>query len=76
MDHATFSSYRSAFDAFTACAESTQPTASCVAIWMQKGASFVAMHPDPKYSEPALAYYVDQVLRVPAKRAEYCGKAE
>ena len=76
MDHATFSSYRSAFDAFTACAESSQPTASCVAIWMQKGASFVAMHPDPKYSEPALAYYVEQVLRAPAKRAEYCGKAE
>ena len=74
MDHAMFSSYRSAFDAFTACAESTQPTASCVAIWMQEGASFVAMHPDPNYSAPALAYYVDQVLRVPAKRAEYCGK--
>ncbi|WP_426171870.1 MBL fold metallo-hydrolase [Pseudoduganella sp. R-34] len=73
MDHAAFSNYRSAFDAFTACAESSQPTASCVAVWMQKGAAFVAMHPDPKYSEAALAYYVDQVLRIPAKRAEYCG---
>ena len=76
MDHATFSNYRSAFDAFTACAESSEPTASCVATWMQKGASFVAMHPDPKYTETALAYYVDQVLRVPAKRSEYCGKPD
>lgn len=74
MDHATFSSYRRAFDAFTACAEGTGPTATCVASWMQAGAAFVAMHPDPKYSETALSYYVDQVLRVPAKRAEFCGK--
>lgn len=74
MDHATFSGYRRAFDAFTACAEGTEPTATCVASWMQQGASFVAMHPDPKYSETALSYYVDQVLRVPAKRAELCGK--
>ncbi len=74
MDRATFSSYRRAFDAFTVCAEGSQPTASCVATWMQAGAAFVAQHPDPKYSETAVAYYVDQVLRVPAKRAEYCGK--
>ncbi|MRV75570.1 MBL fold metallo-hydrolase [Duganella sp. FT92W] len=74
MDHAAFSSYRQAFDAFTACADSNQATASCVATWMQQGAAFVAMHPDPKYTEAALAYYVDQVLRVPAKRAEYCAK--
>lgn len=72
MNHATFSSYRRAFDAFTACAESPSPTASCVATWMQEGAPFVAMHPDPKYSQAALTYYVDQVLRVPGKRAEYC----
>jgi glyoxylase-like metal-dependent hydrolase (beta-lactamase superfamily II) len=74
MDHATFTNYRQAFDAFTMCAESTQPTASCVATWMQRGASFVAMHPDPKYTETALSYYVDHVLRSPAKRTEYCGK--
>lgn len=74
MDHATFSSYRRAFDDFSACAESTQATASCVATWMQEGASFVAMHPDPNYTKAALAYYVDQVLRAPAKRAEFCGK--
>jgi hypothetical protein len=74
MDHATFSTYRRAFDAFTACAAGSQATASCVAIWMQEGASFVAQHPDAKYSETALAYYVDQVLRVPAKRSEFCGK--
>jgi glyoxylase-like metal-dependent hydrolase (beta-lactamase superfamily II) len=74
MDHNTFTSYRRAFDAFTTCAEGSQPTASCVAIWMQAGAAFVAGHPDPKYSDTALSYYVDQVLRVPAKRAEFCGK--
>jgi len=74
MDHATFSTYRRAFDDFTVCAEGSEATTSCVATWMQKGAAFVAMHPDPKYSEEALTYYVDQVLRVPAKRTEYCGK--
>ncbi len=74
MDHATFSSYRHAFDDFTACAEGTQPTASCVATWMQEGASFVAMHPDPRYTKAALTYYVDQILRVTAKRSEFCGK--
>ncbi|MYM31188.1 MBL fold metallo-hydrolase [Duganella sp. CY15W] len=74
MDHAAFSNYRQAFDAFTACAESTAGTASCVAIWRQQGAAFAAMHPDPKYVDAALTYYVDQVLRVPAKRSEYCGK--
>lgn len=74
MDRATFSSYRRAFDAFTGCAESSQPTAACVATWMQQGASFVAMHPNPKYTEAALTYYVDQILRVPARRVEYCGK--
>jgi glyoxylase-like metal-dependent hydrolase (beta-lactamase superfamily II) len=74
MDHVTFTSYRHAFDAFTACAESNQATASCVATWMQQGAAFVAMHPDPKYTQAALSYYVDQVLRDPAKRREFCGK--
>lgn len=74
MDHATFSSYRRAFDAFSTCAEGSEPTATCVATWMQQAAPFVAMHPDPKYSEAALTYYVDQVLRVPARRSEYCGK--
>ena len=74
MDHAAFSSYRRAFDAFTACAEGSEPTASCVATWMQQGASFVAMHPDPKYTQAALTYYVERVLRVPARRAELCGK--
>lgn len=73
MDHAAFSSYRRAFDAFTACAEGVQPSASCVATWMQAAAPFVAMHPDPKYSEAALTYYVDKVLRDLVKRKEYCG---
>lgn len=73
MDHAAFSNCRQAFDAFTACAESTASTASCVAIWRQQEAAFVAMHSDPKYVDTALTYYVDQVLRVPAKRSEYCG---
>jgi glyoxylase-like metal-dependent hydrolase (beta-lactamase superfamily II) len=74
MDHATFSRYRQAFDAYTACAESDQPTASCVATWVQQGQEFAATHPDPKYVQAALTYYVDQVLRAPAKRAEFCGK--
>lgn len=74
MDHAAFSSYRRAFDAYVDCAEGSEPTAACVTTWMQKAAPFVAMHPDAKYTEAALAYYVDQVLRVPAKRAEFCGK--
>lgn len=74
MAHAAFTSYRRAFDAFTACAEGSAPTATCVATWTQAAAPFVAMHPDPKYSEAALTYYVDQVLRVPAKRAELCGR--
>jgi glyoxylase-like metal-dependent hydrolase (beta-lactamase superfamily II) len=74
MDHATFSRYRQAFDAYTACAESDQPTASCVATWTQQGQEFAATHPDPKYVQAALTYYVDQVLRAPAKRAEFCGK--
>jgi len=74
MDHAAFSSYRHAFDDFTVCAEGNEPMASCIATWMKEGASFVAMHPDPKYTEVALNYYIDQVLRVPAKRAALCGK--
>ena len=74
MDHAAFSSYRKAFDAFTACAEGSEPAASCVAVWMREGAAFVAMHPDPKYTEAALRYYVDRILRVPAKRTEFCGE--
>ena len=39
-----------------------------------QGASFAAMHPNLKYTEAALTYYVDQILRVPARRVEYCGK--
>jgi glyoxylase-like metal-dependent hydrolase (beta-lactamase superfamily II) len=74
MDHAAFSGYRKAFDAFTACAEGSQPTASCVAVWTQQAATFVSMHPDPKYTAPALTYYVDEILRSPAKRKEFCGK--
>jgi glyoxylase-like metal-dependent hydrolase (beta-lactamase superfamily II) len=74
MDHATFSRYRQAFDAYTTCAENDQPTASCVATWMQQGQEFAAAHPDPKYVQAALTYYVDQVLRAPAKRAEFCGR--
>jgi len=74
MDHATFSRYRQAFNAYTACAKSDQPTSSCVATWLQQGQPFAAAHPDPKYVQAALTYYVDQVLRAPAKRAALCGK--
>jgi glyoxylase-like metal-dependent hydrolase (beta-lactamase superfamily II) len=74
MDHATFSRYRQAFDAYTACAESDQPTSGCVATWIQQGQPFAAAHPDPKYVQAALTYYVERVLRVPARRAEFCGK--
>lgn len=74
MDHAAFSSYRRAFDAFTTCAEGKELTATCVGTWMRDGAQFVLQHPDPKYTQAALAYYVDQVIRSPEKRAEYCGK--
>lgn len=74
MDHATFSRYRQAFDAYTTCADSDQPTSSCVATWMQRGRPFAAAHPDQQYVQAALTYYVDRVLRAPARRAEFCGK--
>ncbi|WP_343730636.1 MBL fold metallo-hydrolase [Duganella sp.] len=74
MDHGSFSSYRRAFEAFTTCADGNQPTASCVAIWQQQGASFVAAHADQKYVQAALTYYVDRIMRSPARRSEYCGK--
>lgn len=73
MDHAAFSRYRVAFDAFTDCAQGDLPAASCVAVWMQKGGEFAAMHPDAKYTEAALGYYVEKVLRVPERRREFCG---
>ena len=75
MDHATFSLYRRAFNDFTACAEGSQPTATCVATWMQQGALFVAQHPDSRYTEAALSYYVEKILRAPARRAELCGQS-
>ena len=70
MDHAQFSSYRVAFERFTACAASDADKKSCAEGWVRDAGPLI-YEPDRSRVGGMLEYYVD-LLRNPAKRAELC----
>lgn len=70
MDHAQFTRYRSAFDKFTACAASDAEKNTCADGWLSDAGPLIA-EADRSRLGGMLGYYVD-VLRNPAKRAEFC----
>jgi glyoxylase-like metal-dependent hydrolase (beta-lactamase superfamily II) len=75
LDRTQFETYRTAFANLVDCAQGTGPKEACIAGWERDAAPFLAAPSDRAYARAALDYYIDRVLRVPAKKAELCGTA-
>lgn len=72
MDRAAFLQWKSAFDSFVDCGQSTKPKGECVAGWKRDAAQFIdAAH--STYVGEAAVYYIDTRLRSsPEEQQKYC----
>jgi glyoxylase-like metal-dependent hydrolase (beta-lactamase superfamily II) len=68
-----FDDYHKAFRVFTLCVESDAPKQQCVDGWKRDAWMFLPDKAVQATAQALLDYYIDQVLRVPAKQAELCG---
>ncbi len=74
MTRAEFGRYHDAFNALLDCAASKTPNEICAAGWRNDAAPFMADDRERAYADRAIAYYLDNILRRPAKQAELCGR--
>ena len=72
MDRSAFLQWKSAFDNFVDCGQSTRPKQECIAGWKRDAALFIdAAHAG--YVGEAAAYYIDTRLRSsPEEQQKYC----
>lgn len=70
LSRAEFDAYRSAFDNLLACAAANDG-ATCAEGWLTNAAAFI---PDGEQARARgmIVYYVDELIRSPQKRAEFC----
>jgi glyoxylase-like metal-dependent hydrolase (beta-lactamase superfamily II) len=73
LTRSEFEAYRKAFARLLDCAATTVPAASCADGWRKDAAHFMTGGTERAYADKAIAYYLDNILRVPAKQAELCG---
>lgn len=73
QSRADFDAYRGAFRNLLACAASEATAATCAQGWQEDAAQFLADDRERVYAARAIAYYFDNILRVPEKQAELCG---
>ena len=76
MDPGEFRSYRTAFENLVSCAEES-PGAVCAEGWLTDAGPLLDKAAgkdfgDKEYARAAVEYYVDQIIRSEAKRAEFC----
>jgi glyoxylase-like metal-dependent hydrolase (beta-lactamase superfamily II) len=76
MDPGEFRSYRTAFENLVSCAEES-PCAVCAEGWLTDAGPLLDKATgegfgDKEYARAAVEYYVDQIIRSEAKRAEFC----
>jgi glyoxylase-like metal-dependent hydrolase (beta-lactamase superfamily II) len=72
MNRSDFAAWRSAYDNFVVCGESSAPKQQCIGGWQRDAAKFIdAAH--AKYVDEAAAYYIDTRLRSSREeRQRYC----
>jgi hypothetical protein len=68
-----FEVYRKAFGRLLDCAESAAPAAACAQGWRTDAAHFMASDAERAYADRGIVYYIENILRVPAKQTELCG---
>ena len=68
-----FELYRKAFDRLIDCSEGSAAAETCILGWQQDAAPLLRTGADREAVRPYLSYYLREVLRAPAKQAEYCG---
>lgn len=73
MTRADFDLYRTAFGRLLDCAAGKAARAACPEGWQKDAARFIASGAERAYAADAIGYYLDNILRVPAKQAELCG---
>jgi glyoxylase-like metal-dependent hydrolase (beta-lactamase superfamily II) len=71
MTRAEFDAYRTAFDNLLACA-ADGAAIDCAARWSADAGSLIP-EADKDFAPRFIDYYVDNILRSEAKRAEFCG---
>ncbi|MFL6843633.1 MAG: MBL fold metallo-hydrolase [Allosphingosinicella sp.] len=73
MGRADFEVYRTAYGKLVDCAQSEAVKSACIEGWLSDAAKFLPAEQDRTEARELLDYYLDNVLRSPAKRKEFCG---
>lgn len=74
LSRAQFEIYRAAFGKFVDCAAGADPNQACIDGWLRDAAPLLS-ESDRQDVQDSLGYYIDKIIRVPAKQAELCGTA-
>ena len=72
LDRAQFETWRHAYDALADCAAGSDPKQRCIDGWKRDAAALLPAAADRDAAQALLDYYFDNVLRSPAKQAEFC----
>lgn len=74
LARAEYQQWRIAFDNLLACA-ADNAGAACAPLWLSDAAPFIA-EKDEALARAMIVYYVDEIIRSPAKNAEFCGPGD
>ena len=74
LTRAQFATYRAAFGRLVDCAASTAAAQACIDGWQKDAADFITSDAERAYTQEALVYYIDEVIRAPGKQDELCGR--
>ncbi len=72
LNHADFHLYRLAFDDLLDCAAGSAPKQTCIDGWIKGAGPLIKTAQERQQSQDYLEYYIDRILRDPAKQAELC----
>jgi glyoxylase-like metal-dependent hydrolase (beta-lactamase superfamily II) len=73
MGRADFELYRTAYGKLVDCAQGKAAKSVCIEGWLSDAAKFLPAEQDRTEARELLDYYLDNILRSPAKTKEFCG---
>jgi glyoxylase-like metal-dependent hydrolase (beta-lactamase superfamily II) len=73
LSRSEFDTYRTAFHRLIACSESAASEEACIGGWLQDAGPLLTAADEPATARGLLDYYIDEILRSPEKKAEFCG---
>lgn len=76
LSHADVSLYRWAFDRLLDCAAGSALKQRCIDGWIDNAAPLVRTAQERQQARDYLDYYIDTILRVPARQAELCAPSQ